>query len=321
MNSGGRDRAIAAAVLSRLREANLDNAGVSALLEDLRLCGRLTAFLELAHPKRSTELAQWLQAKGIPWTVIIDNYEWRLTDSLDVFFGVLAGFGGQVLTDVTDLAHFIADSTVRVVKSPEVLLKAMNAMRPEFWMTLHLAGLDSAVRSAFDQGLTSAPSAYARTVLSVLPEKFSLTGLLDGLGEALKQSAKEWKEQLSDLIGRLEFFKAGIHIGRVVGMVVDAVEAGVGLVKLFPKLALAGAKLLKDLPARLRALSKSVDAPQKAAALVAELQQSGAMDTVVALPGGRLPPGVTKSDLMIARAKGMLEKPDGSFTVWPACAR
>jgi hypothetical protein len=309
-----RPRAEAEVVLSLLRADDPDPARLNACLAELERLGRLPGFLRLAQPRNSSDLLPWLVARGMDRGLLIRHYEWGLTDSLDVFFGLLLGVAGSVVEDLKGLLDLGLDAAKAAARNPDVAARIALLLTGPGGAALHAAGLQSAVRTALTEGATAAPGAYFQAVFGVAAPALSLSGAIDAIG----QKASEWSAELDRLLGQLEFFKVGIHLGRALGLILGLAEAGVGLAKLFPALARRGRALAAALPAKIAALPARAD-PAAAARLVREAR---AVDAASALPDlRRLPDGVTAEDLARAVRSGALqETPNGRRALWIPCS-
>ena len=123
-------RAEAKVALSLLREAEIDAPRLYALMWELKRLELAKGFLRLAHPKNSDELLPFLIQRGIGWTDLVDNYEWEVSDSIDVFFGVVLGVFGSMVEGIVGLANLTVDAAKAAAERPEVLVRVAAAIAP-----------------------------------------------------------------------------------------------------------------------------------------------------------------------------------------------
>ena len=154
-------------------------------------------------------------------------------------------------------------------------------------------------------------------MLGVTVPTLSLSGALEAIG----QEAKAWSEQFEGHLMQFEFFKAGIELGRALGLVLGLLEAGAGLAKVFPKLARKGAALAAELPARISALAKRGD-PAAVATLAKEISAMDALSAVDDIANGaKVPFKVKRADLKeVLQFGGMKETANGGIIMRVPCS-
>jgi hypothetical protein len=312
---GTNPRAAARVILSRFDNAGIDTKGLNAILADLKARGLIQQFFRLAHPRNSSELAPWLAAHGIGWSSVLEYYEWQPSDSLDVFFGVVAGVFHSLYEDVKMVGSLIISAAEAVIHYKEIMPKIRAVL--DRAVVLQVAGLYSAFNTALSKGIAAAPAEYLRIVIGGLPPALNMSGAFD----SIKISFKAWMKELEDRIMRLEFFQAGMQIGNALGLVLSMIEAGIGFVKIFPKLVGKSARAISSLPARLKAIRKSPNANAEAKALSAEFRALDGLDSAQDITATRkLPPGVARADLhTVIKRGGSLETKNGTQILWVDC--
>jgi hypothetical protein len=111
-----------------------------------------------------------------------------------------------------------------------------------------------------------------------------------------------------------------MRVRRAVGQILGLIEAGVGIAKVFPKIARKGAALLAELPGRIRALGRN-PTPAAVEVLAKELSITDALASAEDLAQGARPPfKVSRKDLReVLEFGGIRETADGNVIMRVPC--